>query len=106
MDKYRYNHTISPEELRLSSIDVRKEIERQGKHELAELLLSSLESMEFGKVYVVGFAKEEEADWRTGGTTLQLTAYFKECETQEVQRNGENEDVQRKILDGRQPRTF
>ena len=43
MDRYRYDRTISPEELRLSRIDVRKEVERQGKHELAELLLSSLE---------------------------------------------------------------
>lgn len=83
MDRYRYDRTISPEELRLSRIDVRKEVERQGKHELAELLLSSLESMEFGKAYVVGFNKKEETDWRTGGASLQMTAYFKEYEVQE-----------------------
>lgn len=81
MDKYRYDHTILPEELRLSRIDLRKEVERKGKHELAELLFSSLESMEFGKTYVVGFEKKEETDWRTGGTTLQMTAYFKEYGT-------------------------
>ena len=48
MDRYRYDRTISPEELRLSRIDVRKEVERQGKHELAELLLSSLERKRTG----------------------------------------------------------
>lgn len=78
MDKYRYDYTISPEELQLTWIDVQKEVERQGKHKLAELLLSSLESMEFGKVYIVGFEKKEEMDWRTGGTTLRMTAHFKE----------------------------
>ena len=87
MDRYRYDRTISPEELRLSRIDVRKEVERQGKHELAELLLSSLASMEFGKVYVVGFDKKEETDWRTGGTTLQMTAHFKEYGEQEDSRH-------------------
>lgn len=93
MYKCRYEHTIPPEELRLSRIDVRKEVERQGKHELAELLLSSLESMEFGKVYVVGFDKKEETDWRTGGASLQMTAYFKEYGEQEGYRSGKNEDV-------------
>lgn len=93
MDRYRYDRAISPEELRLSRIDVRKEVERQGKHELAELLLSSLECMEFGKVYVVGFEKKEETDWRTGGTTLQMTAHFKEYGEQEGYRSGKNEDV-------------
>ena len=50
--------------------------------------------MEFGKVYVVGFDKKEETDWRTGGTTLQMTAHFKEYGEQEDSRNNpEFEDV-------------
>lgn len=78
MDKYKCNQMISQEELRLSRIDARKEAEREGKYKLAKLLLSSLERMEFGKVYVLRLDKKEETDWRTGGALLQMTAYFKE----------------------------
>lgn len=83
MEKYRYDRMITREVLQLSNIDVRKEVEKQGKHELAKFLLPNLESMEFGKTYVVGLEEKEEINWQTDSITLQMTAHFDEYELQQ-----------------------
>ena len=76
MDKFIGQYRVPYEDIRYGGGEMRKEIEKQGKQELAELLAEKISEAEFGNRYVLELHKKEKRDIETGGFLIEITALF------------------------------
>lgn len=76
MDKFKTIKTVPYEDICYGGGGLRKEIEKQGKQELARLLAERISDVEFGERYVLELEKKEKRDSKTGGIAIEITARF------------------------------